>query len=150
MQAFLGVIMAERKYRHPQVNLRLPEELKEQIAKLAEKNGRSANAEMVVAIEHWVSQKEIKLRDVANTSEIQDIEASKLSVLSKDDLMEILEAQHKAIIQYQNTFRVIREKTESAASEIRENKNGGIEDEEFDADPLLEHIKHFPPEEADL
>ncbi|MBJ8865324.1 Arc family DNA-binding protein [Citrobacter koseri] len=47
--------MAERKYKHPQVNLRLPEELKEKIASLAEKNKRSANAEMVAAIEYWVA-----------------------------------------------------------------------------------------------
>lgn len=46
--------MSERRYRHPQVNLRLPEELKEKVAKLAESNGRSANAEMVMAIEAWV------------------------------------------------------------------------------------------------
>lgn len=46
--------MAERRYRHPQVNLRLPEELKEKVAKLAEANGRSSNAEMVMAIEAWV------------------------------------------------------------------------------------------------
>lgn len=47
--------MAERRYRHPQVNLRLPEELKEKVAELAESNGRSANAEMVLAIEAWVN-----------------------------------------------------------------------------------------------
>jgi len=50
--------MAERKYRHPQVNLRMPEELKGKIAKIAEANGRSANAEMVMAIEAWVSYHE--------------------------------------------------------------------------------------------
>lgn len=48
--------MSERRYRHPQVNLRLPEELKERIAVLAEKNKRSANAEMVAAIESWVER----------------------------------------------------------------------------------------------
>lgn len=47
--------MADRKYRHPQVNLRLPEELKEKVAEFAAKHGRSANAEMVAAIEAWVS-----------------------------------------------------------------------------------------------
>lgn len=47
--------MAERKYRHPQVNLRMSEELKEKIAKLAAQHGRSANAEMVEAIETWVT-----------------------------------------------------------------------------------------------
>lgn len=46
--------MAERRYKHPQVNLRLPEELKNRISALAEKNKRSANAEMVAAIESWV------------------------------------------------------------------------------------------------
>ncbi|EIT2340010.1 Arc family DNA-binding protein [Salmonella enterica] len=48
--------MSERRYRHPQVNLRLPEELKERVAVLAEKNKRSANAEMVAAIESWVER----------------------------------------------------------------------------------------------
>lgn len=61
--------MAERKYRHPQVNLRMPEELKEKIAKIAEENGRSANAEMVMAIEAWVShhdrQKEENVTDIS-------------------------------------------------------------------------------------
>ncbi|PAW36286.1 hypothetical protein CIL06_11480 [Pantoea vagans] len=48
--------MAERKYKNPQVNLRLPEELKQKVAVLAEKHKRSANAEMVAAIEHWVAE----------------------------------------------------------------------------------------------
>lgn len=46
--------MSERRYRHPQVNLRLPEELKEKITRLSESNGRSANAEMVEAINFWI------------------------------------------------------------------------------------------------
>lgn len=50
--------MSERRYKNPQVNLRLPDELKEKISKLAEKHKRSANAEMVAAIEHWVSEYE--------------------------------------------------------------------------------------------
>lgn len=47
--------MSERKYKNPQVNLRLPEELKQHIAMMAERNKRSANAEMVAAIEAWVN-----------------------------------------------------------------------------------------------
>ncbi|MCG7388290.1 Arc family DNA-binding protein [Pantoea sp. ACRSB] len=47
--------MSERRYKNPQVNLRLPEELKEHIALMAERNKRSANAEMVAAIEAWVN-----------------------------------------------------------------------------------------------
>lgn len=50
--------MAERKYKNPQVNLRLPEELKQKVADLAEKHKRSANAEMVAAIEHWIAEHE--------------------------------------------------------------------------------------------
>lgn len=48
--------MSERKYKHPQVNLRMPNELKDKIATLAEMNGRSANQEMVAAIEAWVNK----------------------------------------------------------------------------------------------
>lgn len=48
--------MSERRYRNPQVNLRLPEELKEKVSRLAEKHKRSANAEMVAAIEYWVEE----------------------------------------------------------------------------------------------
>ena len=51
-----GVKMSERRYKNPQVNLRLPEELKDKIARLAEKHKRSANAEMVAAIEYWVEE----------------------------------------------------------------------------------------------
>ncbi|WBV23816.1 Arc family DNA-binding protein [Pantoea piersonii] len=46
--------MVNRRYRHPQVNLRLPRDLKEHIAAMADSNKRSANAEMVAAIEAWV------------------------------------------------------------------------------------------------
>ena len=51
--------MSERRYKHPQVNLRLPEDLKEKVAELAASNGRSANAEMVAAIESWVESRGI-------------------------------------------------------------------------------------------
>ncbi|HFS8163873.1 TPA: Arc family DNA-binding protein [Proteus mirabilis] len=50
--------MSERKYKHPQVNLRLPVELKDRIAELAEANGRSSNQEMTAAIEAWVQRNE--------------------------------------------------------------------------------------------
>ena len=56
--------MAERKYRHPQVNLRLPEELKEKVVDIANQNGRSANAEMVAAIEAWVAASENRLAPI--------------------------------------------------------------------------------------
>ncbi|WP_342633910.1 MULTISPECIES: Arc family DNA-binding protein [unclassified Erwinia] len=74
-----AVAMAERKYRHPQVNLRLPEELKERIAEIAERNKRSSNAEMVAAIENWVKRdtlynykSEISFINVNDGSHIDD------------------------------------------------------------------------------
>ena len=48
--------MTERKYKNPQVNLRLPADLKARINEIAEANGRSANAEMVAAIEAWAEK----------------------------------------------------------------------------------------------
>lgn len=62
--------MAERKYRHPQVNLRLPEELKEKIVEIANQNGRSANAEMVAAIEAWVAASENRLAPIDTLSDL--------------------------------------------------------------------------------
>ncbi|MGX8939348.1 Arc family DNA-binding protein [Symbiopectobacterium sp. Eva_TO] len=62
--------MAERAYRHPQVNLRLPDELKDKITELADINGRSANAEMVAAIDAWVNKSaHIKALDLATVAE---------------------------------------------------------------------------------
>ncbi|HGJ5874769.1 MAG TPA: Arc family DNA-binding protein [Arsenophonus apicola] len=62
--------MSERKYKNPQVNLRLPVELKNRINELANVNGRSANQEMVAAIEAWVKQnknvKELTISDLTN------------------------------------------------------------------------------------
>ncbi|KMV67999.1 hypothetical protein AI29_10730 [bacteria symbiont BFo2 of Frankliniella occidentalis] len=70
--------MSERKYRHPQVNLRLPEELKSKVAELAESNGRSANAEMVAAIEAWVAS-----RGVPPPNLLEDIQ-NRISELEKE------------------------------------------------------------------
>ncbi len=56
---FRGVIMSERRYKNPQVNLRLPEQLKDKISAMAERNKRSANSEMVAAIEEWVRRDEV-------------------------------------------------------------------------------------------
>ena len=53
--------MSERKYRHPQINLRLPEELKEKIVMLAERHHRSANTEMIAAISAWIDRFEEEL-----------------------------------------------------------------------------------------
>ncbi|HBR0482437.1 Arc family DNA-binding protein [Klebsiella pneumoniae] len=58
--------MSERRYKNPQVNLRLPEELKARINELAEANGRSANAEMVAALEAWaVKNKHVQALDLS-------------------------------------------------------------------------------------
>ena len=62
--------MSERRYKHPQVNLRLPEDLKARIIELAEASGRSANAEMVAALEAWtLKNKHGKVLDLATITE---------------------------------------------------------------------------------
>ena len=62
--------MSERSYKNPQVNLRLPIEIKERIIELAEANNRSANAEMVAALEAWVDKnKHIQALDLASVAE---------------------------------------------------------------------------------
>ncbi|EEP2063066.1 TPA: Arc family DNA-binding protein [Salmonella enterica subsp. enterica serovar Soerenga] len=48
--------MSERRYKHPQVNLRLPVEIKDRLSELAESNGRSLNAEMVAALSAWAEE----------------------------------------------------------------------------------------------
>lgn len=76
--------MTERKYRHPQVNLRLPEVLKDKIFQIAETNGRSANAEMVLAIEAWVTESRDRIKpaktidELSNQLEILALRVSKL------------------------------------------------------------------------
>ncbi|MEY1274371.1 Arc family DNA-binding protein [Proteus mirabilis] len=70
--------MSERKYKHPQVNLRMPNELKDKIATLAEMNGRSANQEMVAAIEAWVNKHD-NIEDLSLVSL-----AERLSILERE------------------------------------------------------------------
>ena len=41
--------------RDPQINIRIPQELKDAVQALAEANKRSVNAELVAAIEFWTA-----------------------------------------------------------------------------------------------
>lgn len=62
--------MSDRKYKNPQVNLRLPQEIKERLTELAEANSRSLNAEMVAALEAWTEKnKHIQALDLASIAE---------------------------------------------------------------------------------
>ncbi|WP_048224779.1 Arc family DNA-binding protein [Citrobacter sp. BIDMC108] len=62
--------MSDRKYKNPQVNLRLPQEIKELLTELAEANSRSLNAEMVAALEAWTEKnKHIQALDLASIAE---------------------------------------------------------------------------------
>lgn len=74
--------MSERKYKNPQVNLRLPVELKDRVAELAEANGRSANQEMIAAIEAWVDKNEhihvLTISDLAEKVEALEREITSL------------------------------------------------------------------------
>lgn len=69
--------MSERKYKNPQVNLRLPSEIKDRLTELAEANSRSLNAEMVAALEAWTEKnKHIQALDLASiTSRLIDLES---------------------------------------------------------------------------
>ncbi|HEE9830427.1 TPA: Arc family DNA-binding protein [Citrobacter freundii] len=62
--------MSDRKYKNPQVNLRLPQEIKDRLTELAEANSRSLNAEMVAALEAWTEKnKHIQALDLASIAE---------------------------------------------------------------------------------
>lgn len=62
--------MSDRKYKNPQVNLRLPLEIKERLTELAEINSRSLNAEMVAALEAWTEKnKHIQALDLTSIAE---------------------------------------------------------------------------------
>ena len=62
--------MSERRYKHPQANLRLPLEIKDRLAELAEINNRSLNAEMVAALEAWTEKnKHVQALDLATIAE---------------------------------------------------------------------------------
>ncbi|HBL0735330.1 Arc family DNA-binding protein [Citrobacter sp. RHBSTW-00678] len=62
--------MSERRYKHPQVNLRLPVEIKDRLTELAEANNRSLNAEMVAALSAWTKTHEhIQALDLASVTD---------------------------------------------------------------------------------
>lgn len=62
--------MSDRKYKNPQVNLRLPQEIKDRLTELAEANSRSLNAEMVAALEAWTEKnKHVQALDLATIAE---------------------------------------------------------------------------------
>lgn len=63
--------MAERRYKNPQVNLRLPQDLKDRIAALSELKGRSTNAEMVDAIAYWVEREERLQAELADRKDLE-------------------------------------------------------------------------------
>lgn len=79
--------MSERKYKNPQVNLRLPVELKDRVAELAEANGRSANQEMIAAIEAWIDKNEhvhvLTISDLAEKVEALEKEITSLKEVVK-------------------------------------------------------------------
>lgn len=81
--------MTERRYRHPQVNLRLPVELKERIAEIAEANGRSSNQEMTAALEAWADRNKrihvLTISDLAEKVESLEYEISRIKKIINID-----------------------------------------------------------------
>lgn len=104
--------MAERRYKHPQVNLRLPEELKERIASLAAAHGRSANAEMVDAIESWVA-----FHDGIDVNARQLTKPLKEPVaIKKEEMMHLLQSIQEAVVsQLVNKYNFIPKDNEEDA-----------------------------------
>lgn len=60
-----------RPYKHPQINLRIPENLKEKIQKLADKNNRSMNAEIILALEKYLESQKLDLPVQSTKKHIQ-------------------------------------------------------------------------------
>ena len=109
--------MSERRYRHPQVNLRLPEELKEKVMHLAEVNGRSANAEMVKAIEFWVSaNEEMESKGLKQPKELVEIR--------KDQIPDIVEVVQRSVLEnlVKNYKLIPKDAAELALDEIQIEK----------------------------
>jgi len=79
--------MSDRKYKNPQVNLRLPQEIKDRLAELAEANSRSLNAEMVAALEAWTEKnKHIQALDLASIAErLIALESKVDEIYNKDE-----------------------------------------------------------------
>lgn len=75
--------------------------LKDSIAKLAEKNGRSANAEMVAAIDYWVKKKDI---DISSQLDQQPEDNKRLKgLLAKMmEMIELAERDEKRQIMEEN------------------------------------------------
>jgi len=97
--------MGERRYRHPQVNLRLPEDLKEKISKLAASHGRSANAEMVEAIEFWVSANQ----EMKNNPEQYPTHQEKVEI-RKDKMPEIVNAVRQQVLEHLSEHYILTPK----------------------------------------
>jgi hypothetical protein len=87
--------MAERRYKHPQVNLRMPEELKDKVSTLAARNGRSANAEMVAAIEFWISANQ----EILENPDKYPMNNERVEI-SKSAIPDIVNAVRKQILEH--------------------------------------------------
>lgn len=79
--------MSDRKYKNPQVNLRLPQEIKDRLTELAEANSRSLNAEMVAALEAWTEKnKHVQALDLASIAErLIALESKVDEIYNKDE-----------------------------------------------------------------
>jgi len=83
----MQIDMAERKYKNPQVNLRLPVEIKDRLTELAEINSRSLNSEMVAALSAWVDQNQsVKSPDLTSINlrlDALELEVKRLNSLKR-------------------------------------------------------------------
>lgn len=96
--------MSEKKtrpYKHPQINLRIPEELKEKIQELADKHGRSMNAEIIHILKSHINDfknsPSITVRTIKQDDGTIEIKKAELMSISDAILNAIEKSQNKKI-----------------------------------------------------
>ena len=88
-----------RKYRHPQYNLRLPEDLKEYLNGQAKKNNASLNAEIIARLRETIKQDAIM--DIRGRNRKEPCE------LDYSDMFFELVFEGKEIIEHRDTGKTL-------------------------------------------
>lgn len=89
-----------RPYKNPQVNLRIPQSLKDQVEEAAEKSGRSMNAEICYRLEESFASNEIRESDAEYIVPPLFSRRSK----GRSELEELLEEQSDTIVKKLASF----------------------------------------------
>ncbi len=84
-----------RPYKNPQVNLRIPQSLKDQVEEAAEKSGRSMNAEICYRLEESFASNEVR----EPGAEYKAPPMFSLRNKEKSELEELLDEQSDSIVE---------------------------------------------------